>query len=116
MVNDLGGQTVVIVFREDDEDGDYRDTGERLPVPGCSVQPGAPGESGGNQERTTLPVAVFGPMALARARSWDELLVDGWLVGLDDPIRVELAGPPAVWPDENGAPHHVEVAALYTRG
>ena len=41
MVNDLGGQTVVIVFREDDEDGDYRDTGERLPVPGCSVQPGA---------------------------------------------------------------------------
>jgi len=113
----LGGQTVTVVFRDEDEDGEFTDSGERLAVPGCSAQPGAPSESGGNDQRALLPLRVFGPVELARARSWDQLEVDGWLVGAAAAVvRVEMDGPAAAWPDEHGRPHHVEVNALYRRG
>jgi hypothetical protein len=112
----LGGQTVVVLQRDEDSDGDWTVTG-RVPVAGCSIQPDTSRENTNARQQTVQRFTVFGPPPLAVARASDLLEVPGWTAGEPEPVvELHLDGPPSTWPDETGQPHHVELVASRTSG
>lgn len=109
-MDELGGQTVVVIGRTVDTDGDQLSESVVATVPGCSVQPGSTSEDVEGREQSRAAFDVYGPPALVVARAHHLLQVDGWVVGSDAPsVRLSMTGNAALWPDEDGQPHHTEI-------
>lgn len=109
-MDELGGQTVVVVARTVDTDGDELSETVVATVAGCSIQPGATSEDADGREQSRSGFDVYGPPALAVARAHHLLQVDGWVVGSDaGSARLSMTGNAALWPDEDGQPHHTEI-------
>lgn len=111
-----GTQTVTVVHRVRDRMGDWAETG-RVPVSGCSIQPGPSNEtSEDGRQATRQKFWIYGPPDLGVAQGQDLVEIPGWITGGAEPaVALELDGTASTSPDEYGRPHHVEIiATLYT--
>lgn len=118
MARRIGAQTVTIVARAADSDGDWVDS-SRTVVPGCLVQPQSSTEGQApNRAATSARFIIYGPSALAQARSSHQVETTGDIVGIDpsEVVRLSVDGQPAVWTARNGKVDHVELIAVRVTG
>jgi hypothetical protein len=106
-----GHQRVRMVFREDNEDGQFSETGQSL-VLGCSIQPRQPSEDYSTGQQSRAPFTVYGPPELGALRSWDAVDLE-MVPGSNAWQRATLVGPAQVWPED---PAHVQLSVQIVAG